>query len=774
MHAGLIQSNALTIENYWAVEKTNARHNFLLAVEAINRVPMIEFQLLKTHNTAPHYIKKIMDCVSFLLSYSYDWEKQRLLLSNYVDNIRDGDAEALIHSFGCKLVHVYTHFDILSKPTVDFDSPEGKLFLNCLADPRYDSNSFYVESCGKAAPPIVRVIRAHYAFIKAMKRISHSIAKHSKDKIVGSRMMISLSQLQTECASVSNALDSFRNHLMAEEEKLEKLNCSLENADIFATLLDKAYRGKERTLHGLDYYQRLEVELEEKVDALALDSCVEFLKAAVEERVNDERHRSSLQTKALKTATLNDPIKSKFCVEVCLRKYVKAEQDRLIALGKSMDHTSEPGELTANEEHLAVAACVKKAIRDMNAHGNEPSHTRSWVMLSGRVISARCVYVKAWTLWRDEARKNYSAVHIAAWEKVFITPEKCARMAVEARINFRMTGKVKREASIWAGSHADLILAAEATLANEFEELHPSDAAETALEVTREDPRKLKPTYLAQAVCWNKVNPRDAKHALSLLHKKMAAEFQAEFGIEAAKRAVTLINGLNRGGKDEYTKWHEFALQWRSMHFGEYYESESRTVTSLSAHFSNEFPDSTPLNAAKIIFSSGIAAAVAERYPSLEIEAPSKEVFEWAKCWAMKHQAHMDHGLVLAANEYAYKYNQSWEDLAVSTRYFQVGSKLLANDVNDAYRSTRESLLHKHTWLVGYMLNRYGELLAHLDFLRLTDPLKTIDSIGVRPSTLKQMQTYALAENIRCIEASEKELSVLTERLSIWNTYFGA
>jgi hypothetical protein len=746
-------------------------------VEALARVEKMEFQILKVHHIPPIYVQRMMDAVSFFLQQpSTKWMQQKLLLADHRDNAREGDSDALMYPYECKLVHLFQKFDILEGFKVNLDCPAAKKVLNAFADPRYNKESYYIEHQSKAAPFIVETIKATLAYIMAARKVRLMISKHSRNEIECSRMKVALGLLTNEFDTASERADALADNMASSKAALEQLQRALEFADDFAGLMHEAYRGKEQQQRGLDYYQRLELAIEEKVDALAVESCVESLITGTEERAQKDLHKKALNARAL-GVSLSEIKKSPCNLKLWLETAVDAEQERLIGEGRSMGLPEDDElALTAKEEAYSIAICGRTVLQWIAEFGNESVDSDEWMMLSGKRISKRCIFVLAWQMWRSRALIHESSQSVTEWEAVFGTAEACAEMAIQARVNFRMTAKVKRQGRLWAEAHLELIAAAENTLAIQFENENPQDTAEAALNAVREDPRKLPPLQLAQALCWNKLNTFYAREAEEELQFTMGKDFQKEFGRDSAAKAVSLLNELDSDKKDEDRLWAEHALYWRNIHTDEYYSFETGVMDRMALQFEAEMAEETHIQAAICILNSHIGNAAQGKYPVLEISfKPTKELFGCAKCWSTKHQARAENAMRTVIRDFRTESEKAWTQLSDETDKFRLGSRLFVSDAfNDPSETFRVSLLKANLWLVGYLINRHAELLANLEHHKSRDPAQLIVDINMRPSTLKNMIELAVADNEKAVRAFEKELTCVNDKLSIWMQYFGS
>ena len=764
-------------ENYWQTERTQSRSKFHRAVSALMEVPKDHFQFMKTHNVPPFFVKMLMDMISFFLEEKPCWEDQYLLLSDHLDNVRKGDADALIFPYKCKLVHLYQNYMIYDRYKVNIHSLAGERMMNCLADPRFSHDSFYMKQCGAAAPVLLEVIKANLLYVQAAKRIRAKILKRIQDTHECARFRLLSTQAAKELQLLTTQLNESSNALAGLHLKLGTLRKEREDAGGYLDLLIEFYKDKDIDIGKLDYYERLEILIEKQVDQLAVASCVERLLVCTAERAEDMLRKKRAEARArgeliIEEANTNvELVKMRTWIETA----VEEEQSRL--LSEEVPSTDSLPEISLQDTRIAIARCSESVIQKASSYGKEDPKAFFWKMLNGNVISIRSVSIIAWDTWECRLRERNKGLAVAAWESIFSDPEQCAAMAIEAEGNFRMTAQAKRQAQFWAQDHSDIIAQVESRMASEFSAQHPKATAAAALACIDEDPRNIAATYLAQAKCWNKLNPEDAREALEEQQFQLAEEFDRHFGRSAADKAVSLLNRLPYApGEDiEVSDWADYAKYWRTFHTEEYYALETSVVSKRAAEFVSLYPDpeTSFLDAARIVINQSIADCIHATDPTKAIEfAPTKEVYQMARCWGIKYQPKMELGLSFVKREFAKQCDWSWREFRQVTGNFRLGSVFYADAV-DGFKDFRLKLQHTtFVWMHGYLLNAQNDLLAALDRLRCDDPLRTIMG-SIRPSTLQQQQDAAIRDAKLAMDDAQSSLAKVMDKLSIWNSYFG-
>ena len=758
------------IEEYFGKESTQARKKFDSAVRALSSIKLLEFQFMKTHHSPPIFTKRIMDAFSFLLGESSSWEHQHLLLSDHRDNIRAGDAYALTHSYECRLVHLYQTFNIFQRYNVDFEKAEGRKMMNTLADPKYRRNTYYIESQGKAAPIMIDMIQANILYVRAAQKIHKMIAQNNHDSINLHRMKLSYANISSEYSRLQAEIDNKLSQLHDFKLRLARLEGDLVVADDMVGLMHEFYGERERSLHGLDYYEQLEVAIESKLDTFALESCLESILSAVEERLMDEKKSKMREARAM-GVVYEEERQPFLSIATWITEAVHEEQSRLPEdMGVySCDNVST---VSDTETWHSVARCASKVVHLIDKYGNEKSSSQLWVMLNGKKIPKRVVFPVIWHYWQKECHVKEVAMSIRVWNETFGSPEECSRKAISSRFNFRMTSTAKRQGQLWAEVHPELISSYEGILSNEFETLYPQSTAQAAIRVMNDDTQKFDPDILARAYCWNKLHPSLAREALEYWQHQKAREFADHFGSAAASVAIALNSGAPLSTAN--LEWSEHAQHWRSFHTEEYFYLEKEIISRKTKEFMDDYPDDAHINAAKIIVNHDVCTAATEKYPSIPCSfMPSSESLERARCWGISNQPKMESGLLQVKRDFRMQCHEEWEAMRIITEDFSLGSKRAIVGSDDLYADMRANLLHKNIWLIGYLLYTRAELSLNIENLRHLDPLKEISDVNIRPSKLKEMKEIALEENLNAIKSKEKELMDIVERLSVWFSYFG-
>ena len=147
-----------------------------------------------------------MDAVSLCLNYSLEWKDQQMLCSDYLSNAPLGDEEALLYTYDCKLVHMMETYDIFDY--LEENIERDKKLDNMLADTRFRSTSYYIESLGVPAPYLVEFVKTNYAYIRAARVKVEEVRVIKANTIEANRMK---HQIKINQIELDNYKEQFRN-----------------------------------------------------------------------------------------------------------------------------------------------------------------------------------------------------------------------------------------------------------------------------------------------------------------------------------------------------------------------------------------------------------------------------------------------------------------------------------------------------------------------------------------------------------------------------------
>ena len=229
-----VDAERMKIEQYWHDDPTESRRKFRNACKLLSTVTKDEYFLFKNHRTPPPFVRKILDVICILLNMEISsWKKQQMIVSDAVFNARMADDAALRYDYTCKLDHLMNHksstYDVFDYIGV-FKSPHYDHLMNVLTDPRFRKDSYYVESCGVAAPALVEWVYCNVAYLRAGRLVQDLLERSRKKFISASRMLKSHQFKDEEQASVLKRIKVARQEYMRKKLDLADL------AEVISTL----------------------------------------------------------------------------------------------------------------------------------------------------------------------------------------------------------------------------------------------------------------------------------------------------------------------------------------------------------------------------------------------------------------------------------------------------------------------------------------------------------------------------------------------------------
>jgi hypothetical protein len=166
---GIVEDEVQTLEQFWVDDQYERREKFYQAVEAMKEVTRDQWFEFKNHRHPPVFVRKIMNCISYLLKQEINWKQQQGLVSDYIFNSHNGDEEALRYNYDCKLINMMKSYIVYNYAKPDAENDEN--LAKILADPRFRRDSYYVESLGPAAPYLIDFIKTNIIYMHAAREL---------------------------------------------------------------------------------------------------------------------------------------------------------------------------------------------------------------------------------------------------------------------------------------------------------------------------------------------------------------------------------------------------------------------------------------------------------------------------------------------------------------------------------------------------------------------------------------------------------------------------
>jgi hypothetical protein len=463
-------------------------------------------------------------------------------------------------------------------------------------------------------------------------------------------------------------------------------------------------------------------------------------------------------------------------IKLFIYQQVWQAQEDVILQGYSLGYELEPAEYVIPFEYTQslMANIAQLVINALNEGFNDSAFSRKWLMMNGKTVHARFIYVIAWKMWKDLAVEREEIKAAAVWEEIFGDAIECAKKAIIARVSKRMSSVARAQGKIWAKRHPAECEIAQSILASEFAELYPTQTGEKALEISEDNSPSIAPELKSQCLCWMRQNPEEVNIARETMNLSLATQFSEEFKDNSSSMAYSIINGLC---DEKYLAWVDQAHQWRAYNSEAYLATEKEEIDKLAAQFAKEYPSKTNMEAAKLLDNYEICKYITEESVLKEFGVSEMDRLN-ATCWGTRNQ-----GLLRAAREVLYVEkasvaNRQWNEFADQSGNFTKGSYLYlseeakSNSSLDRFFGFRARLKSKFAWLSGYLLKRKAEVMKQLSDLDLIDPLYHVEH-NIRPSEAERHRRETDRKFVTVKKAAELTLADILSKLSTWNTYFG-
>ena len=774
----IVEEQLQKLEQFWTDDRFERRDRFKEAVKSLDQVHMDEWFKLKNHRSPPPFLKKIMDAVCYLLDLSTEWKSQQMLLSDWIFNSANGDNDALRHTYDCKLLYILQTYDVYkhAEPGEEKDYHLPRI----LADPRFRRDSYYVESLGEGASYLVDFVKTNYPYMMAARSILESRQQTEARRMGAYRVRTTHSKKHIEQNSVGLRLDLYKKRLKERVEELQVLQKAMaESYDVLKFVSDSYELGKKAP-KDLDYYEHLERKIEEARDRLSVEAAMERMLLGVDDVLAKEKLnlKLSLMAQGVEVAPSDDEEeKEKPQIIDWIFEEIYLLQTQYMEQGIGLGYSLDPDEYEMTVEQLkgVMGECVENVTLRLNDLYHESLGTIKWVMMNGRIVTVKFIYVLCWKRWKDEANRMEEEKAVEQWESIWGDPESCAKMAIQSKVNWRMSELARKQGSIWAKLHMDYIKEAEYTLSSQFAEAHrEDDIAAVALQYCDDDTGEVDFSDKADALCWARRHPNEMAIAQDTKDSSKAVAFAQQFPDETALNCFRILNGMCPPGDLE---WEEYARHWRNFNSEEFGRTELNQTTQMATAFKEEHVFSTHIAAAKCIIDEAISQLMENEEAKLELY-PGIENFYNAKCWAMRNQGLYRSGVSAVNAENLSTCNRSWRELKDLTMdftkgsYFHLPQECKDDPSLDRFAGFRDRLEKRFAWLLGYLYHRQVERTNDLEALQTKDPSEKVHH-NIRPSELKKYEKSLEDEWLKAKFAAEEELSEVMRKIAIWKTYFG-
>lgn len=618
---------------------------------------------------------------------------------------------------------------------------------------------------------MVDLTKTTFAYIRAARTVTESRAQTDKKQKEAIRLHMAHAKRSNDLAALRQRHLSLVNKEKDATIELSELQDELVKVNNILHFIRESENVDRKRDDELDHYALIERKMMQQEARMASAAAIEAIIVQLE-----ARHELEKQAKFAVTQVVEEPKKA-YVIADDIEYQVAMEQQNRIDNGWTLGYSIDPkGELLTPAMTVAIIEQIaENIVLTMNAEYNEADNvTTNWLMMKGQPVKSRFLYVLVWECWRKQGERRAEEEAILAWETVFVTPDECARWAIQSRVNWRMTETARGQAVVWMKYHSEDIKRMEKVMSEEFEAQYPEDTAKTAIFMTEDETGQSPPVWKACAVCWMRCHPSSIGEVKELQGNEKSLEFESFFGEKTCESAFRILNGLC---DQEDLAWTEHASQWKSFHLTEYAEMEDKNIQFMATKFSEIHPKGTGFAAAKIIEEESLSKYVMNEKLSKSLTA-GREMLAVATSWGVLNQGLLRAGKEKLHEEYALRCMTNWKDLRQQTDTFRKGSYFFLSEearedpAQDKFSSFRNKMLRKYAWLYGYLCKLKTELEEELKELVPKDPRGKL-LVGVRPSEMEAVRKKKCEEFDAEQEKLQTKLNDCLDKLSTWNSYFG-
>ncbi len=765
------EKDTLKIEQYWTDDPSEVRATFLLACTRLNELTVEEYFAFRNHRVVPMYVKKVFDALSYLLDISTEWKVQQFVVADSIANSRNGDEEAVRFDYKCKLAHMMPAYKVYDH----VHASTHEELATIMADSRFRSDSYYIESTGKPGPILVDWIKSNYAYIRAAKNMYRILSAAEEKRLEAFRFRAVYAKKKEEVADLVGRLDSAKARLKALNMELEDLQHAVLKAhDLLQFIAGRTDYGNVAAKQ--DYYKLLEQKMEQNRDKFVIEVCIQSIVDGVVAASDKEKVSRMREAMALNLVYVEQDMSRPQIVD-WISTEVRDQQERILGSGKTLGYSfeaEEPTAVTTKYTTQIISLVIDITVAKMNERYNDLADAKQWVSMKGRTLTSRFLYITAWKIWEREAIALRDQAAEEAWEAIFgHTEGECGRMAIEAKINTRMSSVAREQAKVWAKRHPLDVQVAERQLAELFEAKYAEDPARSALDLEEDLSEGIAPRERAECMCWTKLNPAAMSGARDERNFYYAEEFAKQFPDQTGEAAFRVLNGWANA---DDMMWVEYAEFWKSFNMDKYLVSSHALVAEMGKEFVDAYPLNTALEAARVIENSALCHFIRDG-ETRETYTPLPRHVLNANCWGMHNQGLLRKGRDALLAENLGNIGKQWNELLLQTDNFQKGSVLLSaaqGDVvgEDRFAGFRNRLTTKFAWMHAYFCKQHKDLQQQLAELILGDPIHKVFH-NIRPSERDKVVREIEDDFINQRGQLEARCLQVVERISSWNTYFG-
>lgn len=770
------------IEQYWIDEPDQVRAMFRAACKRLDTISIDEYFSFRNHRVIPVFVKKIFDCLSYLLHVPTEWKLQQQLIADSVSNGRGGDEEALRLDYQCKLSYMMRDYKIYNYIKIEHQ----KELEEILADVRFRSDSFYIESTGPPGPVLVDWIKANYYYIKSAGRIHTILSSAEERKVEAFRYKAMFAKKREEVEDVTQQMVATQAQLAAAQEQLEEIEHAVLKAnDLLQFITGRFSFGLSEMKQ--DYYKLFEQKLEAQRDRLAIEVCLQSCVDRLVEKIAKAKKAQQLQAYAMGRTLEDDTPKQEFIL-TWIRDEVRAQQKSVLQSGRTLGYALEPEPTDVSSEYAMqlVTLIADIVIGKLNDRYNDLASAKSWVSRTGRRFSSRFVYIMTWKVWEDEARSLADQKAVSAWEGIFGDVDTCAVRAVEAEGNPRMSSIARAQGKVWAKYHPEAVQQAIQLLSDEFASYYET-AQETvvaALDIDQQATEQqqpgaivamgeaIDPALRARSRAWMKLHPDEVREERDRQRREWSEAFADAFGGDAGPVAVRIMNGI---ASEDEIDWAVYAQYWKEFNLEKYESAAQAVMTEMAKDFADVYNINTHMEAAKMIEDNHVSRFIVDPEVQAEFAANPKQIYN-AYCWGTLNQGLLRKAKDILRKQDIDRFRKEWAELELVTEGFRKGAVLSIQPPEepgtDRFAGFRNRLTNKHAWLFGYLCKEHEVLVQELVDHEKSDPLYKVLH-RVRPSRKDQVVDEVEKNFLTKKQDLQRQLDDTIGHLVTWNTYFG-
>ncbi len=792
------EKDTAKIEQLWLDEPKQTRKNFYIACKKLYNISVDEYFAFRNHRVIPIFVKKILDAISYLLGIPNDWKEQQMIISDAVANGRNGDEEALRLDYHCKLAYLMKDYEVYKYLKIE----KLEELRSILADVRFRSDSFYIEATGPPGPVLVEWAKANYAYISSANDKFRILSGAEEKKLSAYRFKAAYNKKKEEMEDLTRRIEETRHQLQQAQLELEDIQHAVLRANDLLQFITGRFN--EGNVEGRqDYYKILEKKLEEKKDFFTIEVCMQSMCDRVIERYDKEQNKLRLQAYSM-GVEYHEPIIPQGDLVQWIREEVLAQQEAISekgrTLGYSLINERLPTDITLDYMTQVISLVVDIIIGKMNDHFNDLASSRSWISMKGRKFNSRFIYIYTWKVWEEEGLRKRDQEGINAWERIFVDVETCTIMAIEARVNNRMSALARAQGITWGLYHPTEIAQMEEVLAKQFEEAYMNDpslivdgAVAIEMDTLEENPANQNPDYpprlRAQCQCWIKLHPNEVTKQKDNIALQFAQEFEDTFPKETGLTCFRILNNI---AADDEMIFYQQAVHWKEFHMDEYEVSLKQLLTEMSKDFIEAFPLNSYYESAKYIekyYMSQYLFDQQETYHAQYLSNPTttlpqefvneytmnSKMLVNAYAYRMLNQGMYSKGLTMFMTECQANFLKQWNDLLLQTDQWQKGNAMMFGSDeagNDRFYGFRVRLYTKFVFLIIFLYRQKDCIIEKLSVLAMKDPIYKIKH-RVRPSQLQQVSEEVEMNYLTEKLNLETQLQDVMVKISMWNTYFG-